>query len=204
MTVANCDFFAETTLLSSLSNHYGSAFLATPVCREILRAQRDFRDSRIPQSNRYSSTPPLSTENVVHSVAAAFWVDLSIGIKDHAGAAASVTRCRVGGGIPLHQVFYGFLRSTHIVPRFQSVYLRHLQTSAGLYVSNGAIAAHADNIAAIGLKATKTGVTFSPSKPISNDFITTLALASRKELSVEANTMKNSCSVGNSTTRLTE
>jgi uncharacterized protein YdhG (YjbR/CyaY superfamily) len=32
----------------------------------------------------------------------------------------------------------------------------------GLYVSHGAIAAHAGDIAAAGLKATKTGVTFSP------------------------------------------
>ena len=49
-------------------------------------------------------------------------------------------------------------------------------------MSNGAIAAHADDIAAIGLKATKTGVTFSPSKPISDELIAMLALASRKEL----------------------
>lgn len=52
----------------------------------------------------------------------------------------------------------------------------------GLYVSNGAIAAYADDIAAIGLKATKTGVTFSPKKPISDELIVKLALASRKEL----------------------
>ena len=51
----------------------------------------------------------------------------------------------------------------------------------GLYVSNGAIAAHARDITAEGLKATKTGVTFSPSKPISNELIAKLALASRKE-----------------------
>jgi len=52
----------------------------------------------------------------------------------------------------------------------------------GLYVSNGAIAAHADDIEAIGLKATKTGVIFSPKKPISDELIAMLALASRKEL----------------------
>ncbi|NND71088.1 MAG: DUF1801 domain-containing protein [Rhodothermales bacterium] len=52
----------------------------------------------------------------------------------------------------------------------------------GLYVTKGAISAHADDIAAIGLKATKTGVTFSPSKPISDELIAKLALASRKEL----------------------
>jgi len=54
----------------------------------------------------------------------------------------------------------------------------------GLYVSKGAIAANADDIAAIGLKATKTGVTFSPKKPISDELIVKLALASRKELGV--------------------
>lgn len=52
----------------------------------------------------------------------------------------------------------------------------------GLYVSNGAIATHADDISAIGLKATKTGVTFSPNKPITDELIAKLALASRKEL----------------------
>ena len=52
----------------------------------------------------------------------------------------------------------------------------------GLYLSHGAIATHANDIAAEGLKATKTGVTFSPSKPISNDLIAKLALTSRKDL----------------------
>src|SRR5262245_66645258 len=36
----------------------------------------------------------------------------------------------------------------------------------GLYLSPAAIKSHADDIAAAGLKATKTGVTFSPSQPI--------------------------------------
>lgn len=52
----------------------------------------------------------------------------------------------------------------------------------GLYVSNGAIAAHLDDIAAAGLKATKTGVTFSVRKPIPDSLVASLALASRKEL----------------------
>ncbi|REJ79505.1 MAG: DUF1801 domain-containing protein [Acidobacteria bacterium] len=52
----------------------------------------------------------------------------------------------------------------------------------GLYVSRGAISAHADEIAAAGLKATKTGVTFSPRKPIPDKLVEKLALASRKEL----------------------
>jgi len=51
----------------------------------------------------------------------------------------------------------------------------------GLYVSKGAIAAHADDIASAGLKATKTGVTFTPRKPIPDELIKKLALASRKD-----------------------
>jgi uncharacterized protein YdhG (YjbR/CyaY superfamily) len=54
----------------------------------------------------------------------------------------------------------------------------------GLYVRQGAIAAHADEIAAAGLKATKTGVTFSPRQPIPDELVTKLALASRRELGV--------------------
>lgn len=51
----------------------------------------------------------------------------------------------------------------------------------GLYVAHGAIAAHADEIAAAGLKATKTGVTFSPARPIPDDLVEKLARASRNE-----------------------
>jgi uncharacterized protein YdhG (YjbR/CyaY superfamily) len=54
----------------------------------------------------------------------------------------------------------------------------------GLYVSKGAVAAHADDIAAAGLKATKTGITFSPRQPIPDELVTKLALASRRELGV--------------------
>ena len=54
----------------------------------------------------------------------------------------------------------------------------------GLYVAKGAIAAHRDDIAAASLKATKTGVTFSPRQPIPDELVTKLALASRKELGV--------------------
>ena len=54
----------------------------------------------------------------------------------------------------------------------------------GIYVSAGAITDNAGAIAAAGLKATKTGVTFSPRKPISNELIESLALASRGELGV--------------------
>lgn len=52
----------------------------------------------------------------------------------------------------------------------------------GIYVSNAAISAHLDDIAAEGLKATKTGVTFSPKKPISDALIAKLAMASRSDL----------------------
>lgn len=54
----------------------------------------------------------------------------------------------------------------------------------GLYVSKGAMAAHADEIAAAGLKATKTGVTFSRHLPIPDELVTKLAFASRQELGV--------------------
>lgn len=54
----------------------------------------------------------------------------------------------------------------------------------GLYVSNAAITACTDDIAAAGLKATKTGVTFSPKKPIPDRLIELLALASRRDLGV--------------------
>jgi uncharacterized protein YdhG (YjbR/CyaY superfamily) len=52
----------------------------------------------------------------------------------------------------------------------------------GLYLSPGAIAAHAVEIAAAGLKASKTGVTFSVRNPIPDDLVKRLALASRKDL----------------------
>jgi uncharacterized protein YdhG (YjbR/CyaY superfamily) len=50
----------------------------------------------------------------------------------------------------------------------------------GLYLSPSAIAAHGDDIAAAGLKATKTGVTFSPRQPIPDWLVEKLALASRR------------------------
>ena len=51
----------------------------------------------------------------------------------------------------------------------------------GLYVSPSAIASHAADISAAGLKSTKTGVTFSPSQPIPDELIKKLALASRRD-----------------------
>lgn len=54
----------------------------------------------------------------------------------------------------------------------------------GLYLSPGAIKALADDIADAGLKASKTGVTFSAGKPIPDDLVRWLVLASRKDLGV--------------------
>lgn len=54
----------------------------------------------------------------------------------------------------------------------------------GLYVAPAAIKAHAEEIAAAGLKATKTGVTFSPRQPIPDGLVKKLALASRNEQKV--------------------
>ncbi len=51
----------------------------------------------------------------------------------------------------------------------------------GLYVDPGAIADHADEIAALRVKATKTGVTFSANKPIPDDLVTKLAKSSRSK-----------------------
>jgi uncharacterized protein YdhG (YjbR/CyaY superfamily) len=50
----------------------------------------------------------------------------------------------------------------------------------GLYVLPSAIESHAGEIAAAGLKSTKTGVTFSPSRPIPDGLVRKLALASRR------------------------
>jgi uncharacterized protein YdhG (YjbR/CyaY superfamily) len=51
----------------------------------------------------------------------------------------------------------------------------------GLYVDPGAIADHADEIASLKLKATKTGVTFSASKPIPYELVEKLAVRSRSK-----------------------
>lgn len=50
---------------------------------------------------------------------------------------------------------------------------------AGLYVLAPAIEEHAEEIAAAGLRATKTGVTFPPHKPVPDDLVTRLARTSR-------------------------
>lgn len=50
----------------------------------------------------------------------------------------------------------------------------------GLYLLPGVISGHAEEIAAAGLKATKTGITFSPRKPIPDDLVERLARVSRR------------------------
>jgi uncharacterized protein YdhG (YjbR/CyaY superfamily) len=51
----------------------------------------------------------------------------------------------------------------------------------GLYLAASAIASHAEEIAEAGLKSTKTGVTFSPKQPISDELVEKLALTSRRD-----------------------
>lgn len=52
----------------------------------------------------------------------------------------------------------------------------------GLYLSPGAITAHAKDIADVGLKSTKTGITFPANNPIPDDLVERLALTSRRDL----------------------
>lgn len=52
----------------------------------------------------------------------------------------------------------------------------------GLYLSPGALTAHADDIAALGLKASKTGITFPASKPLPETLVERLALSSRSDV----------------------
>ena len=51
----------------------------------------------------------------------------------------------------------------------------------GLYLLPGALATHAEEIAAAGLKTTKSGITFSPRNPIPDVLVERLAQASRKD-----------------------
>ncbi|WP_029088267.1 iron chaperone [Brevibacterium album] len=51
----------------------------------------------------------------------------------------------------------------------------------GLYLRPGALSAHAEEIAAAGFKATKTGITFPPRTPIPDELVERLALTSRAE-----------------------
>lgn len=71
----------------------------------------------------------------------------------------------------------GFLIGRSIVAGYAA-----FSKQCGLYLSLGAIAAHAEDIAAAGLKATKTGITFPANNPIPNDLVERLVLTSRKDL----------------------
>lgn len=51
----------------------------------------------------------------------------------------------------------------------------------GLYLAPSAIESHAGDIAAAGLKSTRTGITFAPSRPIPDELVRKLALASRRD-----------------------
>ncbi|WP_454042722.1 iron chaperone [Cellulosimicrobium sp. Marseille-Q8652] len=51
----------------------------------------------------------------------------------------------------------------------------------GLYLLPGALADHAEEIADAGLRATKTGITFSPRRPVPDDLVERLVRASREE-----------------------
>ncbi|MFN3930931.1 MAG: iron chaperone [Brevundimonas sp.] len=55
----------------------------------------------------------------------------------------------------------------------------------GLYIDPGAIADNAEAISALNLKATKTGVTFSAARPITDALVKTLAVASRHKKGVQ-------------------
>lgn len=52
----------------------------------------------------------------------------------------------------------------------------------GLYVLAPAISDHAEEIAAAGFRASKTGVTFLPRKPVPDDLVTQLARTSREHV----------------------
>ncbi|MFE6236336.1 iron chaperone [Cellulosimicrobium sp. NPDC057862] len=49
----------------------------------------------------------------------------------------------------------------------------------GLYLLPEAVAEHADEIAASGLRSTRTGITFTPSRPIPDDLVERLVRSSR-------------------------
>jgi len=73
----------------------------------------------------------------------------------------------------------GFRVGTSIIAGYAA-----FSSQCGLYVQGGAIAAHAGDIAAAGLKATKTGVTLPPHSPVPGELVAKLALASRRELGI--------------------
>src|SRR5262249_4581648 len=80
-------------------------------------------------------------------------------------------RAQLGRGLPdaeevLAYKMPGFRIGTSIIAGYAA-----FSKQCGLYLSPAAIESCADDIAAAGLKATKTGVTFSLSKPIPDTLI---------------------------------
>lgn len=69
----------------------------------------------------------------------------------------------------------GFRIGTTIVAGYAA-----FSKQCGLYLAPAAIKAQAADIAAAGLKSTKTGVTFSPSQPIPDGLVQKLAQASQR------------------------
>lgn len=93
-------------------------------------------------------------------------------------------RARLGQALPdadevIKYDMPGFASSGSVIAGYAA-----FSKQCGLYVAKGTISAYSDDIAAAGLKASKTGVTFSPAKPIPDELISALALASREELNV--------------------
>ena len=58
--------------------------------------------------------------------------------------------------------------------------MRHSASSAGCICVPTPSTEHAEEIAAAGLKATKTGITFTPRKPIPDDLVERLVRTSRQ------------------------
>jgi uncharacterized protein YdhG (YjbR/CyaY superfamily) len=71
----------------------------------------------------------------------------------------------------------GFQLGTSIVASYAAFSKQY-----GLYLAPGAITALADEISDAGLKATKSGITATVSRPIPEDLVERLVLASRKDL----------------------
>ncbi len=71
----------------------------------------------------------------------------------------------------------GFLIGRSVVAGYAA-----FSKQCGLYLSPGAITAHAEDIVAAGLKATKTGITFPANNPIPDDLVERLVLTSRKDI----------------------
>ncbi len=89
-------------------------------------------------------------------------------------------RAQLAGALPDADEIIAYRMPGFRIGKFIIAGYAAFSKQCGLYVSPSAIESCADDIAAAGLKATKTGVTFSPSKPIPDKLIKKLALASRR------------------------